>query len=300
MKGRTLGMVTAGVALAIGGASYLAFLLKEDMGEDLTKQLEINQKLNAPVPLDAQVINEEGETVKLGSLFKGRPVILMPIFYNCKSACAVEFESALKAFREMKTDQIGETFDVVTLSIHPKETPELAVAKKNEYLKRYLSSRAPIPNDKDKAKDEARKKVVADNWHFLTGETEEVKKITDAVGFKYTYNEEKDRVIHPAAIMIVTPNGRVSRYLIGTTYPQPFTRNALLDAGQEVIGQQAQSVTFFGCFTYDPTTGKTMLHVKGAIQLLGAITLLTLVLSIISMNRRYKEEHANKEDSGDA
>lgn len=289
-----------GVALAIGGAFYLAYLLKQDMGEDLTKQLEINQKLNAQIPLDAELVNEEGETVKLGSLFTNRPVLLMPIFYNCKSACSMEFESALKAFRDMKTNMIGESFDVVTFSIHPKETPELAKAKKASFLTRYLSSRTPFVGKDAEEKTAARTKMVSDNWHFLTGDPEEVKKITDSVGFRFTFNEEKDRVVHPAAVMLVTPQGRVSRYLIGTNYPSKFVRDSLIEAGQEVIGQPAQSISFFGCFTYDPSTGKTMLHVKGAIQVLGAVTLVAMVLSMISMNRRYKEEHVSKEDSGDA
>lgn len=277
-----------GSALAICGTAYLAYLLKQDMGEDLTKQLEVKQKLNAPVALNAKVVNEEGETIELGSLFKGRPVILMPIFYTCKSACSVELESSLKAFRDMKTDAIGETYDVITLSIHPKETTELAKAKKQEFLKRYLAGRS-----------ESKRAPATAGWHFLTGDQKEVQRIADSVGFRYTYNAEKDRVVHPTALMLITPQGRVSRYLIGTSYASKFVRDSLVAASQEIIGEPAQSISYFGCFTYDPTTGKTMLHVKGAIQILGAITLLTMILSMISMNRRYKEEHGNKEASGD-
>lgn len=288
MNARLATMITLGSVLAIAGTGYLAYLLKQDMGEDLTKQLAVNQKLNAQVPFDAKLRNEKGETITFGSLFKGRPVVLMPIFYTCRSACSVELESALKAFRDMKTDTIGRQYDVITVSIHPRETSDLARTKKNEFLKRYLAGR------EDKADSAER------GWSFLTGDQDQVKKITDSVGFKYTYTAEKDRVVHPTALMLLTPQGRVSRYLIGTNYPQPFTRNALLDAGSNVIGEQAQAVSFFGCFTYDPTTGKTMFHVKRAIQIVGAITLLTLILSIISMNRRYKEEHGIKEASSES
>jgi len=187
----------------------------------------------------------------------------------------------------MKTDFIGETYDVVTVSIHPKETPELARTKKKEILARYMAGR-----------DEKKQANVEANWHFLTGAQKEVEKITNSVGFRYTYNAEKNRVVHPTCLILVTPEGRVSQYLIGDRLPQPYTRNALLAAGQNVIGTPAQAVTYFGCFTYDPTTGKTMLHVKGAIQILGAITLIAMLASIISMNRRYKEEHGNQEVSG--
>lgn len=275
--------------LAVSGTAYFAYLLKQDMGEDLTKQLEINQKLNAAVNMDAKLIDEHGKTVTLGNLFKGRPVILMPIFYTCRSACSMELESALKAFRDMKTDNLGETYDVITVSIHPKETPDLARAKEKEFLNRYMAGRNP-----------AKRAAAEEGWHFLTGAQSEVQKITDSVGFRYTYSEEKDRVVHPAALMLVTPQGRVSRYFIGTSYASKFVRDSLVAANQEIIGEPAQSISFFGCFTYDPRTGKTMLHVKGAIQILGAITLIGFFVSIISMNRRFKEEHGNKEVSGDA
>jgi len=288
MKPRLALSIVIGSVLAVAGTGYLAYLLKQDQGEDLTKQLAVNQKLNAQVPLDAVLRDENGKDVKFGSLFKGRPVLLMPIFYTCRSACTVELESALKAFRDMRTDIIGKQYDVVTVSIHPRETAELARNKKAGFLKRYLAGR------------EEQRDAATAGWRFMTGDEDQVQRIAQSVGFKYTYTPEKDRVIHPSALMILTPEGRVSRYLIGTNYPQPFTRNALLEAGQNVIGEQAQAVSYFGCFTYDPTTGKTMFHVKRAIQIVGAITLLAMVLSIISMNRRFKEEHGIKEASSES
>lgn len=290
MNGFKTALITVSAFLAAGGAVYLAKLLKEDQGEDLTKQLSITQRLNAPIAWDAKVRDESGKEVTFKSLFRDKPVVLMPIFYNCRSACSIELESALKAFRDMKADTIGQTYDVATISIHPKETAQLASAKKNEYLERYLAGREG---------DEASARA---GWHFLTGKEKEVQKLVNSAGFGYTYTPAKDRLVHPTGLILITPQGRVSRYLIGTEYASKFLRDSLVDASQGVIGEPTVVTSYFGCFTYDPSTGKTMFHVQRAIQIVGSIFLLTMILSIISMNKKFKEEHGIgiKEASGDS
>lgn len=280
-----------GTAAAIGLTAWFGALLKRDQGPDLNKQMAFDQKLGAQVPLDAVVRNEEGKEIALGSLFGERPVALMLIFYQCKGTCLLEFEGAMKIFRALKVDDIGKSYDVVTLSIHPKETPELAKAKKSQYLSLYN-------------RPESEK-----GWHFLTGDEEQVRKIASSVGFKYYYNPIKDQVVHPTGLIVLTPEGRASRYFLGTEYSSVVFRDSLVAAKSNAIGPEEQRTYFMGCFQYDPVSGKTRLHVWRALQLMGAVTLVALISSIVLMNRRYvrtrqdglnirlKEISQGKEDS---
>lgn len=258
-----------GVVALVGAAVGFAFALKQAAGEDLTKAVGLDQRLNAQVPLDASFQDSDGKTVALGDLVK-RPTVLMLVFYRCvdvSGTCFLEMEGAIKAFRSMKKDTIGKDFDVVTLSIHPKETPELAAAKKTQFLKQY-------------GRPEAEQ-----GWRFLTGTDDQIKRVADSVGFKYRYNAEKDQILHPAGLVILTPEGKVARYFYGADYPAKVLRDSLVAAGNGVVGERSVPI-LLGCFMYDETTGKTRLHVKNALKLTGGTTVFILGLSIFLMTRR--------------
>jgi protein SCO1 len=272
-------LITAAIGLLGAGAIYLGVLLKADQGEDLTKQLGLKQKPNAQIALDTVLVDEDGKSVKLAQLFKGRPVVLNLIFYTCRNTCSRQLEGELRAFTNMKVDNIGEIFDVVTVSIHPEETPALALSKKRELLKYYQAARPRVAQ------------VAWDNWHFMTGTEKEVTKLAESLGIKYTYSKEKGTVVHPTVITLATPEGRISSYFEGDQFPNPLLRNSIVAAGQNVIAPSTL-VSILGCFTYDTKTGKTMFHVQSATQLLGALTLITMIVSIFSMNKRFKQEHA--------
>lgn len=191
-------------------------------------------------------------------------------FYRCKGSCLLEFAGALKSFRAMKVDDIGKTYEVVTIGIHPRETPDLALAKKQGYMADY--NRPGTEN----------------GWHFLTGSEEQARKVADAVGFEYFYDAEKDMLVHPTGLIVATPGGKVSRYFIGTEYSAPFLRESILAAGVNEIGPVAQRTYFLGCFQVDPASGKTLIHVQRATQLMGVVTVIGLLSSILIMNRKYK------------
>lgn len=280
-----------GTVVAIGLTAWFGVILKRDQGPNLNQQMAFDQKLGAQVPLEAKLRNEDGKEVTFGSLLGDRPVALMMIFYQCKGSCLLEFESAMKTFRALKVDDIGKSYDVVTISIHPKETPELAKAKKSQYLSLY------------------NRRGSENGWSFMTGDEDQVRKIADSVGFKYYYNAEKDQIVHPTGMVILTPEGRASRYFLGTEYSSVVFRDSLIAARSNGIGPMEQRTYLMGCFQYDPLTGKTRLHVWRALQLMGAVTLIALVSSIFVMNRRYvrtrqdglnirlKELSQGKEDS---
>jgi len=254
----------------IGLAVWFAFVLKNDQGPDLSNKMAFNQKPGALIPMDATFKDEQGKLVRMRDLIGTRPVALFFAFYQCKGSCLLEFDGALKAFRSLKTDSLGETYDAITIGIHPKETPELALAKKNGYLDQY-----------DRPGSEK-------GWHFLVGEEKEARKVADAVGFKYFYDAKKDMIVHPTGVVIVTPNGRVSRYFLGTEYSAPLLRESLVAAAANEISPVTEKSFFLGCFQVDPTTGKTLVHVQRATQVLGGITLIALVSSILVMNKKYK------------
>lgn len=259
-----------GTAVAIGLTVWFGVILKRDQGPNLSKEMAFDQKMGAQVPVDALVRNEEGEEVRFGSFFKSdRPVALMLIFYQCKGTCLLEFEGAMKIFRALRVDDIGKSYDVVTLSIHPKETPELAKAKKSQYLALY------------------NRRGSENGWHFLTGDEDQVRKIAASVGFQYYYNPEKDQVVHPTGLVVLTPEGRTSKYFMGTEYSSVLFRDSLVAASNNAIGIEDKREFLMGCFQFDPSTGKTRFHVWRALQLVGFATLIALLSSIVVMNRKY-------------
>lgn len=258
-----------GTVVALGLTVWFAVILKRDQGPNLSKEMAFEQKPGAQVPVEALVRNEEGEEVKFGSFFGERPVVLMLIFFQCKGTCLLEFEGAMKIFRALRVDDIGKSYDVVTLSIHPKETHELAKAKKSQYMALY------------------NRRGSEDGWHFLTGDEDQVRDIAASVGFQYYYNPEKDQVVHPTGLVVLTPEGRASRYFMGTEYSSVLFRDSLVAARSNAIGVADKREFLMGCFQFDPTTGKTRFHVWRALQLVGAATLIALLSSIVLMNRRY-------------
>ncbi|SPE25659.1 Electron transport protein SCO1/SenC [Candidatus Sulfopaludibacter sp. SbA3] len=197
----------------------------------------IDQKLDQQIPLQLTFKDEAGRAVPLGSFFQtGKPVILAPVYYRCPMLCTqilTGLESALKAV----SFNPGQDFEVVAVSFDPKDTPELAAAKKQTYLKRYGR-----PNS-------------ANGWHFLTGEEAHIKPFMDSIGFHYKYDPKTDQYAHASAIMVVTPDGRVSKYFYGVEYSPRDIRLGLVEASANKIGTPVDAILLF-CYHYDPATGR--------------------------------------------
>lgn len=259
-----------GIAALIGLAVWFALVLKADQGPNLSGKMSFDQKPGAQIPLDAEFKDEQGKTIRIGDYFGDRPVAIMFAFYRCKGTCLLEFAGALKAFRAMKVDDIGKAYEVITIGIHPKETPELALAKKQGYMADY------------------NRPGTDRGWHFLTGTEDQARKVAKAVGFEYYYDSAKDMIVHPTGLIVATPGGKVSRYFIGTEYSAPLLRESIVAAGVNEIGPVAERTYFLGCFQVDPASGKTLFHVQRATQLMGAVTIIALFSSILVMNRKYK------------
>lgn len=197
----------------------------------------IAQKLNTRIPLDLMLRDETGEIVRLGQYFNhGKPVILNFVYYRCPMLCPMVLEGMTNTMTELKFD-IGKQFEVVTVSIDPRDTATAAAELKDKYIRRYgrLDS--------------------ASGWHFLTANETAIQKLADAAGFQYTYDPRSDTFAHNAAILVLTPDGRISRYLSGFEFKGRDLRLALVEASEGKIGTATDQFLLL-CFHYDPAIGK--------------------------------------------
>jgi len=216
----------------------------------------IEQRLDAQLPPDLIFRDENGKAVKLGDYFGRKPLILNLVYYNCTMLCGEALAGLSSAMRLIKFD-VGNEFDVVTVSFDPRETPEMAAAKKADYVKRYGRAGA------------------AGGWHFLTGQPESINALTKVVGFQYQYDPKTNQYAHATAIMVVTPQGRISRYFYGVDFPPKDLRMGLVEASQGKIGNAVDAVLLY-CYHYNPETGKYGAMVGNILRMAGAATILLL------------------------
>ncbi|HXX01336.1 MAG TPA: SCO family protein [Candidatus Acidoferrales bacterium] len=214
----------------------------------------IEQKLDAQVPRDLTFVDDAGRTVKLGDYFGKKPLILNLVYYNCTMLCGEALAGLTSAMKLVKFD-VGKEFEVVTVSFNPNETPTIAAAKKKDYLERYGRPGA------------------AAGWHFLTGPPESINALTKAVGFQYQYDPKINQYAHATAVMVLTPEGRISRYFYGVDFPPKDLRMGLVEASQGKIGNLTDQVLLY-CYHYDPETGKYGAIVANILKLGAAVTIL--------------------------
>ena len=216
----------------------------------------IEQRLDSQLPADLAFRDETGQAVKLGDYFGRKPLIMNLVYYNCTMLCGEALAGLSSAMRLVKFD-VGKEFEVVTVSFDPRETPEIAAAKKKDYVKRYGRPGAET------------------GWHFLTGSADSVNALTKAVGFQYQYDPNINQFAHATAIMVLTPQGRISRYFYGVDFPPKDLRMGLVEASQGKIGNPIDAVLLY-CYHYDPATGKYGAVIANILRLAAAATILIL------------------------
>jgi protein SCO1/2 len=233
----------------------------------LPGKVAITQNLNAQLPLDLMLRDESGRVVRLGDYFNhGKPVLLNFMYYRCPMLCPMVMDGVTNALTELRFD-IGKEFDVVTVSMDPRDTPEQAAMKKGMYVKRYGRFGA------------------ANGWHFLTAHESAIRRLTNAVGFQYAYDPKSDQFAHGTALMAVTPQGRVSRYLYGFEYKPRDLRLALVEASAGKIGTATDAILLL-CYHYDPATGRYSRTAMNFVRAGGVATMLGLAGFIIIMIRK--------------
>jgi len=238
------------------------------------KDVGIDQRLNAQAPLGLEFKDETGNKVQLRQYFGRKPVVLSLVYYECPMLCTMVLNGMLRSFRAMKLD-VGRDFEVVTVSFDPGDTPELAAAKKQGYIERYERQDA------------------AGGWHFLTGEETAIRELTRAVGFRYKYDAASGQFVHASAIMVLTPDGRLSRYLYGIDYAPRDLRLALVESSAGRIGSPVDAILLY-CFHYDPSTGKYSLLIMNLIRAAGTATVAVLGAFLLVMFRRDRRKKLNK------
>lgn len=239
------------------------------------KKAGIEQKLNEQLPLDAEFKDESGRAVKLGEYFNHeRPVILALVYYECPMLCNEVLNGLTGSLKGMSFNA-GKEFDVVAISFDARENdkPDLAKNKKENYLGRYGRSGSE------------------NGWHFLTGTQDSIDKVTNAAGFSYVYDEKTNQFAHAGGIMIITPEGKMSRYLYGIDYAPKDVKFGIIEASQNKIGTPVEKLLLY-CYHYDPATGTYGFAVLNAIRAGGVLTLLGLGAMFFVFWRRNKAKEA--------
>lgn len=237
----------------------------------MLREVGIDQHLNGSLPLDAPFTNHAGQPVTFRQLLTTRPVVLALVYYECPMLCT-QVLNGLEGSLEALAFTIGKEYDLIAVSFDPGETPSMAEEKRKNFLHRYG------------------RKGVESFVHFLTGREESIKQLTSAVGFRYAYDAAIDQYAHPAAITLLTPDGRISRYLYGIEFAPKDLKFGLMDASGGQIGRVTDQMLLF-CYSYDPESGRYGFAIMSVIRLAGAATALALVGYIIWSVRR--ERHGS-------
>ena len=263
--------------LALARPACAQGLAPDDAGDPakarpgLLNQVGIDQRLNAQVPLNLVFNDETGREVQLGEFFGKRPVILAMVYYECPMLCTQVLNGLVSALGVMNFD-VGREFDVVAVSINPKETPGLAAQKKQVYLDRYKRPQS------------------AAGWHFLTGKEENIKQLAAVVGFRYAYDPRIQQYAHGAGVEVLTPKGIISKYFYGIEFSARDIRFGVIEASDEHIGSPIDDVLLL-CYHYDPSTGKYGTVAIDAVRIGGIATMLGLGTFVLVSLRKERTGH---------
>ncbi len=267
------GLAAAAVSVSVGAqapAPETAPAASEPI--PILRDVGIDQKLDAAVPLETPFVDERGRDVTLGEYFGVRPVVLVLAYYQCPMLCS-QVQSALAGAMKALPFNAGREFAVVVVSFNPGDTPPMAVEKRNRFIENYGRPGTDA------------------GVHFLTGRQSSIEALTRAVGFRYVYDAKIDQYAHPAAITILTTNGRVSRYLFGIDFAPRELRLALVEASDNRIGTAVDQALLY-CYHYDPASGRYGLAITNIVRLGGLLTLGALAAFIITSVRRERRHHS--------
>lgn len=233
------------------------------------KNVGIDQKLNGQLPLDATFFDAEGKQIKLGDCFTGKPVVFAFAYYTCPMLCGQVLQGITGSLEGLSFD-VGKEFDVVVVSFNPADSQQQAKKAKNTYTKRY--GRPGTEN----------------GWHFLYGDSTSIARITQAAGFRYEWDPMFRQYAHAAAMMIVTPEGKLSKYFMGIEFAPKDVKFALMEATQNKIGSVVDQIMLY-CFHYDPQAGKYGPYIVSILRLGAGATLFAVGAFYVAMRKRSKK-----------
>lgn len=254
--------------------------------ESTPKEIEdvgIDEKLDALIPMDAAFTDELGKKVTIGDYFDGKkPVVFTYGYFKCPMLCPLILKGVTDALLQVNMTP-GKEFEIITVSIDPRETAASAKLQQQKYIEMYGKPEAAV------------------GWHFLTGDKENIEKLTGAFGFRYAYNPEDDMYNHTAAIMVATPDGKISRYLYGVSYAAKLFRLSLVEATEGKIGTTVDRIVLY-CFHYDPNSRSYSPVANNIMKLGGTLTLVFLAVTLGGLwgREKRKKRKLNQADNADS
>jgi protein SCO1/2 len=234
------------------------------------QRLGFDQRVGQQVPEGLVFRDEAGRTVRIGDYFGKRPVVLALVYFRCPMLCPLTLNGLARSLKGMSFDA-GQEFEVVVVSFDPRETPAAAAAAKREALRAYG------------------RPETAPGWHFLTGGPEPIRRLTQAVGFRYFWDPQVGQFAHAAGIVLLTPHGVASRYLYGIEFPPRNVRLGLVEAAGNRIGSPIDQVLLY-CFHYDPVQGRYSAVTLRIVRLCALASVLGLGLTIALLLRRERQD----------
>lgn len=220
----------------------------------ILRNVGITQRLGAQVPLGVTFKDENGKVVSLSSYFGKQPVVLILAYYRCPMLCSEVLSGAATALKNVGF-KIGRQFEVLTVSFDPRDTPEIAAAKKQTYVRDYGDP------------------LAAAGWHFLTGQKDQIDSLANAVGFRYQYDPKTGQYAHAAGLVVISPKGKVAQYFYGVEFPSRDLHLAVVQSSSEKIGSFADEIVLY-CCKYDLGTGRYEAVIARVLQIVGAFTIL--------------------------
>jgi protein SCO1/2 len=251
------------------------------------KNVGVDQNLDAVVSPDLTFTDETGKTVRLGDYMGKRPLILSLVYYECPGLCTMTLNGISRSLRPLAFTP-GKEFDVLTISFNPEDTPKLAAAKKATYLDEYLAPGSTVTHSREDAQA---------GWHFLTGDKANIEKLCQTVGFRYTYDEKTKQYAHASVIMVLTPQGHISRYFYGLEYSTKDIKLGLIEASAERIGTVSDAVVLL-CYQYDPESGKYSLAILKVLRIGAVLTVVSIASLVFFLARRERRVAIVPADAG--
>ena len=269
------------VLLLMAAVASFAQAVPDNVGETSTNRPPILQNvtflppLNGQMPLDTAFTDENGKSVQLGQYFhQQKPVLLAFVYYGCPMLCT-QLEQGVVGSLRMLSFNPGRDYEIVFVSFDSRDTSEMAAAKKKTAMEHF------------------RRTETAAGWHFLTGSKESITTVTDAANFHFNFDTKNNLFAHASGIMLLTPDGRISRYFYGVEFPGRDVRLGLVDASQGKIGTPVDKVLLF-CFQYDPSTARYSATILGVMRVMAVATVAGLLLMILIFRKR--DKHARKSE----
>jgi len=234
------------------------------VSKELLAQVGVDQKMDAQIPLDLQFKDENGKAVRLGEYFGRHPVMITMLQMTCDQVCSAQIEAMTRTMNEMSFSA-GKEFEVLNVSIDPREGPLVAQDVKEDWLKNYKRPTAKA------------------GWHFLTGDQKNIKSLAAALGIRYIWPEPTSQYIHPDGIVVATPDGKTSRYFLSfADYNQQYFKFAIMEASKERVGSVVDNIAL-SCFHYNPNTGKYSFQIMEFLRIVGAAFVIGTLLAIVGM-----------------